>query len=353
MENQTCRNCGATLPENANYCPRCSQKNTTGKINAWVVIKEFVSDQFNLESKTPRTIAHLFTPGKLTKEFFKGKHKSYIHPIQLFFVLGAILFGLLGLDIGSSEQIKIADIYLDEAQIKLNKHKAIFIHELDSLKEIYQKKFPDSLSTAALDSLSRAMHLSQKEKHDSMPLIIFFGQQPKRKDGTAIEKIAIEDIVTLSPKELSKKYRVKGFIKKFTFQQLMKILKNGNNFNRFLLGHIIWAVMLVIPLLSLFIKLIFFRSKKYFVEHLVFGFHVHAFAFLILTLITLISSFSPSWLNNILIFAIFAYSFLAIRNVYGQNIYKTILLSFIILITYWFIFTISVLIVLFISAILF
>jgi len=37
-----CRNCGYLMPEGANYCPSCSQRNTTGKINVFEFLKSFL-----------------------------------------------------------------------------------------------------------------------------------------------------------------------------------------------------------------------------------------------------------------------------------------------------------------------
>ena len=349
MENQTCRNCNSSLPDNAIYCPTCSQKNTTGKISAWIVIKEFFANHFNLESKTPRTVAHLFIPGKLTKEYFKGRHKSYIHPMQLFFVLGIILFTILGL----GEKLKIADINLNQQQYKIDKQKAVFIQELDSLKKVYKKQFNDPRSSAALDSLSESMAIPEKTKADSIPMMFFFGRQIKRKDGTIITGISITDIATMTPQKVVEKYQVDRPLDKLMFQQVVKMLKNGNSFNQFLLAHVIWAIMLAIPFLALFMKLLYWQKNKFFVEHLIFGFHIHAFFFIILTLIALIGNISPQWLISILIFIIFAYFFQAMRNVYQQNIGISLLKFLFILIAYSFIFALSIIIITLVSLILF
>jgi ABC-type multidrug transport system permease subunit len=70
-------------------------------------------------------------------------------------------------------------------------------------------------------------------------------------------------------------------------------------------------------------KLLYIRRKRYYVEHLIFGFHFHAFAFIILGIIALAYFEIPEWLLGILIFTIFAYLFLAMKRFYQQGIFKT------------------------------
>jgi hypothetical protein len=42
-----------------------------------------------------KTLTALCVPGKLTIEYFKGKHKSYYHPIRLYLVMSLIFFAIL------------------------------------------------------------------------------------------------------------------------------------------------------------------------------------------------------------------------------------------------------------------
>ncbi|MCB0642390.1 MAG: DUF3667 domain-containing protein, partial [Phaeodactylibacter sp.] len=79
-----CLNCGASLPESAKYCSGCGQKNTNGKISVASVLGEVWSNLVNLDAKIFRTVPALFVPGKLTREFFKGRQRRYMHPFRIF-----------------------------------------------------------------------------------------------------------------------------------------------------------------------------------------------------------------------------------------------------------------------------
>jgi hypothetical protein len=88
-----CLNCHYPLSEFDKNCSQCGQKPTDGKITLHDLMHEFVHTLFHLDGKFFWTLKHLFVPGRLTLEFFKGHHKRYAHPVQLFLVLGALTFG--------------------------------------------------------------------------------------------------------------------------------------------------------------------------------------------------------------------------------------------------------------------
>jgi hypothetical protein len=91
-----CQNCHYPLAEMDKFCPNCGQQNTDGKITMHDLWHEVTHYFTHVDNKIFVTIRHLFIPGKLTDEFLKGHRKRYIHPINLFFVVGIILPFILG-----------------------------------------------------------------------------------------------------------------------------------------------------------------------------------------------------------------------------------------------------------------
>ncbi len=86
-----CQNCHYPLAEMDKFCPNCGQQNTDGHVSMHDLWHELSHYFTHVDNKIFITIRHLFVPGKLTDEFFKGHRKRYIQPINLFFVLGIIL----------------------------------------------------------------------------------------------------------------------------------------------------------------------------------------------------------------------------------------------------------------------
>lgn len=99
-----CLNCGHTLEKDFKFCPNCGQHPTDGKIPFSHLFLEFFEGVFHLDGKLITTLRHVFIPGKLTLEFFKGKHKSYAAPFQLFLVLGGLYFVLLSKTMHKGEE---------------------------------------------------------------------------------------------------------------------------------------------------------------------------------------------------------------------------------------------------------
>ena len=92
--------------------------------------------------------------------------------------------------------------------------------------------------------------------------------------------------------------------------------------------------LVLLPLMALVLKILYPLSRRYFVEHLLFIVHFHAFFFLILTLEILFSRIGPALglprtLTNLTLvaasFYIPVYLYMAMRRVYGQGHFLTFL----------------------------
>lgn len=134
-----CLNCHYPLAEFDSFCPNCGQKPTDGKVTMHDLLHELTHTLFHVDGKLFSTLKHIFIPGKLTEEFFKGHHKRYAHPIQLFLVLGAAFLFFVSLLSHKLEE-------------KLKK----------KIEEDYQKTEQRRL-IADLDSSARQMSLYQKD----------------------------------------------------------------------------------------------------------------------------------------------------------------------------------------------
>jgi len=95
-----------------------------------------------------------------------------------------------------------------------------------------------------------------------------------------------------------------------------------------LLDNIPVALIVLLPLMALVLKVLYPLSRRYFVEHLLFFVHFHAFFFLILTLQILFARITallhiPDAIAILAIvaasFYIPVYLYMAMRRVYGQG----------------------------------
>ena len=315
--NQNCKNCTYPIFDSAKYCSNCGQKNTDGRISIGSFFSVFFSTVFNLESKFFQTIGHILVPGKLTVEYFKGKHKRYFHPVRFFIVSALLLIAVLSYQL--TGDMNIANIHKKvEKQVREEK----FLADMDIVAQQTLEKFPNKTSLKpAFDTLYQNLKGKDLSKKDSIYM----------RDYITFDiidnldfKISNKDFISLSPEELVDKYKVESNLDRFVFQQKIKLFKDKGNFTPFVLGNSLWIILLMMPFLAFILKILYIRHDYYYVEHLVFSFHTHAFAFLLFAIIGfIILTDAPIWLIAIGFLILFFYLYKALRKVYGQGRFKT------------------------------
>jgi hypothetical protein len=97
-----CVTCGQEASEN--FCPHCGEKQREDHdFSLKHILSEAVEAFFHVDSKVFRTLKTLVkSPGRLTAEFFLGRRKPYMSPLQTFFVCNLFFFllqPLTGLEI--------------------------------------------------------------------------------------------------------------------------------------------------------------------------------------------------------------------------------------------------------------
>ncbi len=309
-----CLNCKQPLPEDASYCPACSQKCTTGRVTVLELVYEFFQSIFNFDSKIFKTLAALAMPGKLTVEYFKGRHKSYLHPVRLFLVAIIALIAVISFQSNMDDSLNVSKALriqerFERKQIQL---------KIDSLSQEIKQEFSSGMAHQALDSLNIRLALRDSSQQDSIELDRFF-KIANEKSAT----ISNEDYLTLSADTLIEKYHIEGFWNQLIFRQKLKFVDKSSDFIRYLIGRISWLVFLVIPLFSLAFMLFYFRSKRYYVEHFIFLLHVHTFLFVLISLFVLFQSMLPDWVIPVLSLIGMLYIVLAQKKVYQQGYLKT------------------------------
>ena len=92
-----CENCDEDLYGPQLYCAKCGQKNIS-KLNLRYLFSEIIDAVFNLDSKLYRTVKVLILkPGALSREFVKGRRKSYVSPVRLYVAVTLIFFFMLSI----------------------------------------------------------------------------------------------------------------------------------------------------------------------------------------------------------------------------------------------------------------
>lgn len=298
MSDTICPNCNCSIAENENFCSICGQKKYLRPRSIKELLQHAASEALALDSKLFRTMGSLiFRPGKLSNDFFEGRQQRYYTPVKFFLFWITILF--LAINAYVSLQPTESNLRYFSYNIK-------------------QKLAPIAVDSHQIAAINAAINEElEKRELGSMPGNL----------GTGDTIIRGEDLYNLSTEEIFEKYEIKGFWKQLTTGQLIKAIKELDNFSVYLLGRLSWILLCSLPMLALFLKLLYVRRKRYYVEHLIFLLHLHCFmsllALLYLLGMVLQEAYHISYLLSALAL-LTIYTLLSIRRFYQQSWKKTI-----------------------------
>jgi hypothetical protein len=285
-----CLNCGAYLWGNDLFCPKCGQKRLErDDMKFSRMISESFLDYFHFDSGFFKTIFQLvFKPGLLTMEYMEGKRKSYVEPFRLFLVISIIYFLLLPLTRDS-----------------VNDHAGVNSTTSSNRpgKTAEGKPYKFSL---------RGMQLTAA-RQDSI-----------RKE---IDTIGLN-------KYVDKNFADENWAIRLMLKHAFKIIVySGQSFRKVLEHTASKLIFLLIPFIALLLKLLYFRSKRLYYEHLIFSLHLHAFVFLVLVVVLLLDFFIP--VDPLIVVLIsLSYLLFALKKNYTEKIGKTLGKFFLLLLFY-------------------
>lgn len=355
MENQPndiCRNCQQPLPPAAKFCPQCGQKNTDGRLTFGELMGQFFDHLLNLDARIFRTLKDLVFPGKLTVEYFRGRHIRYYHPVRLFIVAGAVFIAVISVVINENEISRVNAAW-ENQKARHIRHEELL--RLDSLQETVDSAFARPSVSAAMDTLMERFHGGEDTFGEDSTAVIYdivFGidslDNPKLS-----KKVAIKDLMNLDEEAIADKYDIKGFKNRLVFMQYIRIQKSAGKLVFYLIGNALWMMLIMMPMLALVLKLLYFRRPYYYFEHLVFSFHTHTFVFLLFGLTLLIDKYAHTTISPFVFLVAPVYLVMAMKRFYGQGWIKTIVKFLIANLTYSIIFNLALLLTLVVSLILF
>jgi hypothetical protein len=334
---ENCLNCGAPLQ--GQYCAHCGQRARGRLISIWELVRDAVGDLFELDSRLWRTIMPLmFHPGQLTHDYLIGRRARFMPPFRTYLVLSIVFFLVAFFD----TQRQFGMLYepqaaSDEAVQQQGKTAAEVRREvLDDLaaEGIY---VPGSKRDTARDPQAGTETNTQPEQAQEQAEADDRGIQVRTTGVNA--NCDLDDFTATGPD---------WFTRRVTKERLQHICErvvadSGRSFINQLLDNIPAALFVLLPLMAFVLKILYPLSKRYYVEHLLFLLHFHAFFFLILSLQILFSRMArlisfPAVVTDLTVFAVSlyvpVYLYKAMRRVYAQGRAITILKYFVLILTY-------------------
>lgn len=333
------------------FCINCGQSNLESRLSFIRLIRDAISNVFNLDSRLIHTFRDIFYPSKLTRTYIEGKRKYYVNPVRLFvfLMLALITISLYCITLDNSA------MGVDEFYAKAERSK--MMEEYESL----------------VDTLSIAGH---EEILDTIKDKLYFGVKELHKDtlgkngpqfftmGRSTESFGISryDAIHMSHKKLFEKYGVTDFWDKLNVGQYIRLATNPVGGIKHLVKNLTWAVFITVLLISFFMKLLYIRKNYYLVEHVVLVLNSHSLLFLLVGLILLINFYfdfgNQDGTIELIIFLscllfVLLMQFLTLKRYYKQGFIKTFIKQILINSFYLIIFNITVFVVALISLILY
>lgn len=289
---ERCLNCNTVLK--GPFCYHCGQPDRNLLRFFPVLLRDLMEDAIDFDSRFMRTLKPLlFKPGCLTKDFMTGRRFRYTPPMRLYifssivFFLLAALFSSVQVNVDNSTSktaTSITDSGIVHFSVQSEEEKQQVEAALSALPPGLREKI--IVDPVAPDSPAKSPTESQADKTFNLEDISFNGQ-PWNRETNPID-IAIlpgwindrlNDEVENSPKKA------------------LQINDNPNLLVDKVLDILPATMFVLLPLAALIFKFWYLFAKRYYLEHLIFSLHNHAFIFVCLSML-LVFNAASDWLPS-------------------------------------------------------
>jgi hypothetical protein len=335
VSTENCLNCGEVLT--GQHCAHCGQRATVRVLSLWGMTRDLLGDMLDWDSRIWRTLRPLaFSPGKLTQDYLRGRRASYTPPFRMYVLLSVAFFvvATTGTDPGSSLHFTVDDKGGTSLQIAGDGDKPstgstnpsaaavpaattaptpALDAETTRLVEAFVKRMPEE------DRAKARLELAQKIS--KVPAAELGKVKDVMKDPCSQENMKIE---VPWGKEYEPRLR----------QACEKIWSDTPSFGRALFQNVPKMMFIFLPLIAAAMYVLYLGSGRYYVEHLLFVVHFHAFFFLgglVFLLTERVGWLAPGtsfaagakavadFLMVVFTLYVPVYLFIAMRRVYGQG----------------------------------
>ena len=351
---ENCLNCGEVLT--GQHCSHCGQRARVRVLSLWGLTRDLVGDVFDWDSRIWRTLRPLaFSPGRLTIDYLRGKRASYTPPFRMYLLLSVAFFVVanMGTDAGSvvhfdvdkdggtSFQIGPRDPPAadDAAGANAATAPAVSGGGSSTVGAAKGAKPPASRPAAApLDADTRKLvdaivkRVPERDRAEARREIEAKLATVPPEEMKAVKSV-LEDPCTSDRFQVNAGPWTEDWEPRLR-QACSKVWADTPNYGRALVQNVPKMMFIFLPLIAGVMFVLYLGSGRYYVEHLLFVVHYHAFFFLAGLTILLVeraAGLAPgTWFEQAAQFAggalgvglaVWApiYLFVAMRRVYGQG----------------------------------
>ena len=347
VSTENCLNCGEVLT--GQHCSHCGQRATVRVLSLWGMLRDVLGDLTNFDSRLWRTLVPLaFRPGLLTQDFLRGRRASYTPPFRMYLILSVAFFLLaqLGNDPGGALRFNVDE--KGDANLQLVPGDGDTATATEA-RDAAAKPKPDSKAAVPAPQ-PRELTAQEKQLVDTLVKRLPVDEQAKArqemetklaqaspKDLAVVEKVLKdpcgEETLRVDIGPAGEKYETR------LRDACRKIVADTPSYGRALFENIPKMMFIFLPLIAAVIYVLYLGSGRYYVEHLLFVVHYHAFFFLggiVIVLLELLATWTSGTIagtafnaaigvmTSLFVLYIPYYLYRAMRRVYGQGRFVTL-----------------------------
>jgi len=264
-----CLNCGTELK--GPFCYFCGQPDRNFMRFFPVLLRDLMEDLLDLDSRFMRTMKPLlFKPGRLTRDYMDGRRFRYAPPMRLY-IFSSIVFFLLAALL-SSDAISIGSSVNENGDVQLVGGTT---GDQQDIEEALKNLPPEALEKIDIDKTVAAIKDQESDSAEFSIGDIQFNDEPWDRETNPVDikflpgwlNDRINDEIENSPKKAE------------------QINENPNLIIEKVFDIFPATMFVLLPVVALIFKFWYLFAKRYYIEHLIFSLHNHAFIFVSLIVI--------------------------------------------------------------------
>ncbi len=315
-EQVKCKNCDHEF--SGKYCPNCGQSVKELERPIRFMIADFMGTIITFDTRIIKTLyAVLLQPGKLTVDYLAGKRARYMPPFRFYLFISFVMFLLI-----STVTNKSIDNNYDVTKDGI----------INTTNEI--SAITDSIKTGQDSIFVSTRQIIQQEL-----------------DSAHIDSTNLEHLNDISSDVVGFITDMEGSLddndSKYA-KTIKKILDYPELYINKLYQYTSWSLFLFMPAFAFFLWVLFHRSKKLYIGHLIFALNIHSFIFSITAVIILTNMIFPNqsvaWIGY-LYFLLPVYQTIGARRIYKRKWVSTFLKLTLVWVMYTFVWFIGLAII--------
>jgi hypothetical protein len=363
VSTENCLNCGEVLT--GQHCSHCGQRARVQVISLWGLVKDFLGDVFDWDSRVWRTLRPLaFRPGLLTQEYLRGRRAHYTPPFRMYLILSVAFFLIASVfDPGKDVAFNLGDggasLTIDGDRVTKTRGTPDSERPGSAAARSASPAGPGAVDAAEPptsdapgapdDAAAPATSSPPTDSARDKLIESIIARAPEAEREDLRKELRAELGANATPEQLAKVDEVmaepcseKNFrldvppLKQYEprlREACTKIVADTQSFGRALWENVPKMMFMFLPLIALVMAVLYLGSGRYYVEHLLFFVHYHAFFFLAGMAVLLLDragaaaggavasalGTAEGLLVAALVIYVPVYLFLAMRRVYGQG----------------------------------